>query len=77
MLARADLAFVSSKRHLRALHLGSRGSDFDRRQSAQASQWDARCREFEGAVLDLLAARAKPSSIPLLVERVIRQHVSM
>lgn len=84
VLARADLAFVSSKGHLRALRadvpnvrLGPRGSDFDRRQAAQASQWDARCRELEGAVLDLLAARAKPSSIPLLVERVIRQHVSM
>lgn len=84
VLARADLAFVSSKGHLRALRaevphvrLAPRGSDFDRRQAAQVSLWDARCRELEGAVLDLLAARAKPSAIPLLVERVIRQHVSM
>ncbi|HEY9900751.1 MAG TPA: hypothetical protein V6D00_16345 [Pantanalinema sp.] len=85
VLAAADLALVSSKAHLRALRtevphvrLAPRGSDFDRRQEAQVSRWDARCREVEGAVLDLLAARAKPSSIPLFAERVIRQqHVNL
>ncbi|MBO9540851.1 hypothetical protein J7643_09695 [bacterium] len=80
VLAKADLAFVSSKAHLRALRdevphvrLAPRGCDFDRRHGTQLSLWEARCRELEGAVLDLLAARAKPSSIPLLVERIIRQ----
>lgn len=80
VLAAADLALVSSKAHLRAVRaevphvrLAPRGSDFDRRAEAQVSRWDARCREVEGAVLDLLAARAQPSAIPLLVERIVRQ----
>lgn len=42
---------------------------------AQHQTWEARCRQLEEAILDVLAVKTKASSIPLLVERIVRQGV--
>lgn len=42
---------------------------------AQHQTWEARCRQIEEAILNVLAVKTKPSSIPLLVERIVRQGV--
>lgn len=48
---------------------------FERIQRAQAHTWEARARRLEGLLLDQLALKVKPSAIPLLVERIVRQRV--
>lgn len=46
---------------------------YERIRRAQEHTWEASCRAMEGAVLDALARRAQPNSIPLHVERIVRQ----
>lgn len=48
---------------------------FEQIQRAQAHTWEARCRGMEAAILERLAMKAKPSAIPLLVERIVRQGI--
>ncbi len=48
---------------------------FDRIQRAQAHTWEARARRLEVLLIDQLALKVKPSAIPLLVERIVRQRV--
>lgn len=48
---------------------------FDRIQRAQGHTWEARTRRLEAILLDQLALKVKPSAIPLLVERIVRQRV--
>lgn len=45
----------------------------ERMEWAQRQTWEGRCRSMEEAILDVLAVKTKPSSIPLLVERIVRQ----
>lgn len=48
---------------------------FERIQRAQGHSWEARARHLETLLLDQLALKVKPSAIPLLVERIVRQRV--
>ncbi|HEY9854131.1 MAG TPA: glycosyltransferase [Stenomitos sp.] len=48
---------------------------FERIQRAQGHSWEARARRLEAILLDQLALKVKPSAIPLLVERIVRQRV--
>lgn len=48
---------------------------FERIQRAQGHSWEARARRLEAVLLDQLALKVKPSAIPLLVERIVRQRV--
>lgn len=48
---------------------------FERIQRAQGHTWEARTRHLEGILLEQLARKVKSETIPLLVERIVRQRV--